>query len=618
MMQAEKTAVTRELVARVEGFSSLSVILPCYRLGSVLKENLRRVESFLCGIPHELIPVDDGSDDDTAAVLRSIAAAPFANIRPVILPTNCGKGAALRAGFQASHGSHILLLDGDLDLNPAFIASFLQIAADSRAAVVIGSKLHPDSIIEYPFRRRVASAVYYGLVKLLLGLPIHDTQTGMKLFTREALGYALDRMLAKRYAFDLEVLAILHEAGYEIAEAPIELNFGKKAGALTVRNTSQVLQDTLAIFYRCRILHYYRSLEPHPPPAVPPRVSVVIACPGDSALLRECIEGLSKQTGAELEVLILPDVPTNIEWPPFVREYPTGKVRPSEKRNLGIRQSTGSVVAFLDDDAVPLPGWLSHAIAYFSDPDIGGVGGPAVTPAGESYLATLSGLVYQNPLVSGRFRRRYTPTRVCEEDDLPSCNLFVRRDLLLQLGLFDTAFWPGEDTLLCRAITRDAGKRILYDPAVLVAHHRRPLFGPHLRQVGRYARHRGFFARRFPENSRRIAYFLPSLFVLGALGTALLALLRLFLSEPSTVARLCRGLDRIGIAVLICYAVATFLASVRPLHPLSWLLVWLGVMATHVQYGIRFLQGFLFGVPQHGTVKAFDHQGNARAEKPLR
>ena len=82
MMQAEKTAVTRELVARVEGFSSLSVILPCYRLGSVLKENLRRVESFLCGIPHELIPVDDGSDDDTAAVLRSIAASAASSNQP--------------------------------------------------------------------------------------------------------------------------------------------------------------------------------------------------------------------------------------------------------------------------------------------------------------------------------------------------------------------------------------------------------------------------------------------------------------------------------------------------------------------------------------------------------
>lgn len=618
MMKPEKTVVTRELVAQVEGFTSLSIILPCYRLGSVLAENLRRVESFLREIPHELIPVDDGSDDNTAEVLRSVVAAPFADIRPVILPTNCGKGAALRAGFQASHGSHILLLDGDLDLNPAFIASFLRIAADSRAAVVIGSKLHPDSIIEYPFRRRVASAVYYGLVKLLLGLPIHDTQTGMKLFTREALGYALDRMLAKRYAFDLEVLAILHEAGYKIAEAPIELNFGKKAGALTVKNTSQVLQDTLAIFYRCRILHYYRSLEPHPPPANPPRVSVVIACPGDSPLLRECIAGLAGQNGAALEVIVLPDAPTNVAWPPFVREWPTGKVRPSEKRNLGIKNATGEIVAFLDDDTVPLAGWLAHAVAYFSDSAIGSVGGPAVTPPGESYLAALSGLVYQNPLVSGRFRRRYTPTRVCEEDDLPSCNLFVRRDLLLQLGLFNTAFWPGEDTLLCRAITHDARKRMLYDPAVIVAHHRRPLFGPHLRQVGRYARHRGFFARRFPENSRRLAYFIPSLLVLGTLGTALLASLRLILPASSAFARLCRGLDRIGLSVLICYATTAFLASTRPLHPLTWLLTWLGILTTHFQYGIRFLQGFLFGVPQHGSVKAFDHQGSASAGKPLR
>jgi hypothetical protein len=119
----------------------------------------------------------------------------------------------------------------------------------------------------------------------------------------------------------------------------------------------------------------------------------------------------------------------------------------------------------------------------------------------------------------------------------------------------------------------------VYDPWASVAHHRRALFGPHLRQVGRYALHRGFFAKRFPATSRRPAYMLPSLFVLGLVLGAPLAGLHPWLA----CAYLC------GVAA---YLAITGLAASRK-RPLDWLLVWLGIIATHLVYGIRFLQGLL-------------------------
>ena len=407
--------------------------------------------------------------------------------------------------------------------------------------VVVGSKRHPESNVQYPWHRRLASAVYFGLVRLFIGLPITDTQTGMKLFKRRLLGEALDRMLVKTYAFDLELLSIAYGRGAKISEAPVEIRFGGKFGALKPRTVRDMTMDTLAVFYRLRLLHYYAKVEVPPPLEKLPLVSVVIACPGPSWMLDECLTALAAQTYRNFEVIVLPDGEVKGERGKVkgdargdddshsafhLSTIPTGKVRPAEKRNIGIAEAKGEIVAFIDDDAYPDAHWLENAVKYFSEPSIGGVGGPGVTPPGDGFLAQAGGRVYANIFVSGNYRYRYVGGRVrLDVDDYPSCNLLVRTDLLRKIGGYRTDFWPGEDTLLCDAIVLGEHKRIVYDPWAIVYHHRRRLFGPHLRQLGRYGFHRGYFVKRFPATSCRASYFVPSLFVLGVLlGCATFAL----------------------------------------------------------------------------------------------
>ena len=425
-------------------------------------------------------------------------------------------------------------------------------------------------------------------------------------------------MVTKRFAFDLEVLAILRDAGFRVAEAPIELDYTGKAGSLTIKNVRDVLVDTAAIFYRTRLLGYYRSLDPRPMPDPAPSVTVVVACPASSAMLRECVAALAEErkTVSSLEAIVLPDAPAGETWPDWVREIPTGKVLPSDKRNAGIREARGEIVAFLDDDARPLPGWLEHALPHFSDPSIGAVGGPAVTPPEDPFAAKMSGRVYENPLVSGGARRRYVPTAVRDEDDLPSCNLLVRTALLREIGGYRSENWPGEDTVLCLEIVHRRGKRMLYDPAAAVAHHRRPLFGPHLRQVSRYARHRGFFAKKFPETSRRFAYFVPSLLVAGTAGTLVCWLLCIATGLASLHFRsnLFGGfawvfglLAGIGIQVFLFY-LALVLAFSFSTRIRAWAWTAAGTVATHFAYGWNFLRGLLARSMPDG-VKDFDHQG---------
>jgi glycosyltransferase involved in cell wall biosynthesis len=576
----------------------LSVIMPAYGLESVIERNIETVCALFSGqIPFEVLPVDDGSRDGTAASIRSAAAKDPAHVRPVFVKVNSGKGNAIKCGFTASRGSHILLLDGDLDLAPSRVTTFFDIMAEKHAAIVIGSKRHPDSVIDYPWHRRIASAVYYTLVRLLVGLPVSDTQTGMKLFTREALGWAFDRMLVKAFAFDLEVLSIAHAQGYAVAEAPVEMHFGDKVGCLSWSNVKQVMNDTLAIFYRLRILRYYGSVEVAPPPDTPLFVSVVIACPGPSPYLTECLNALALQTYPHFEVIVLPDGGAASRQPFAAASqllvHPTGKTRPAEKRNEGLRLARGEVVAFLDDDAYPVTNWLEHAVKYFTLPDIGGVGGPGVTPPGDPFMAQAGGRVYANRLVSGNYRYRYLGDRVRPRvDDYPSCNLFARADVLRAVNGYRTDFWPGEDTILCADIVYGQKKRIVYDPWVQVFHHRRPLFRPHLRQIGRYALHRGHFAKRFPATSLRLSYLIPSLFVLGLAAGAALACLHPWLRLAY-------------LAALAFYALATLLTSFS-LNPGLWLATWLGVMATHIVYGVRFAQGLL-SRRMPCEVAAFDH-----------
>lgn len=606
-------------------FHLLSVVMPCYRLGASAESNVVVVAAALrvCGIRRfEIVAVDDGSGDGTAeGIMRACATLGDSIARPVLLPDNRGKGEAFRAGFEASRGSHVMLLDGDLDLDPAFTPEFFRTMLETGADVVIGSKMHPRSRIDYPASRRVASRVYYAIVRMLFHLPVHDTQTGMKLFRRAALRYAFDRSLSKRYAFDLELLVLCMLGGFSVAEAPVGLDYNESnRGALTPGTVADVLNDTAAIFYRLKILRYYETLEPRPMPSPPPAVCAIIPCPGASPMLRDCIAALGAQRRdcPGLRAIILPDASTGESWPDFAQEIPTGAVLPSDKRNIGIREAGDApVVAFVDDDARPLVGWLAHALPYFSDPAVVAIGGPAVTPPEDSFAERMSGRVYASALVSGGYRRRYVPTRVCDELDLPSCNLLARTADLRATGGFDTAYWPGEDTALCLALSRRG--RIVYDPRVAVAHHRRPLFGPHLRQVARYARHRGYFAKRLPETSLRFAYFVPSLLLTGTLGEVLCAAAWAFFrtgafgGATGDARRACaiyelvfRGLASFGAAVLATYALAVLAASFSK-NPRAWAWTAAGTVATHFAYGWNFLRG-LFARSMPDGVRPFDHR----------
>lgn len=240
-----------------------SIIMPAYNEGATIYENLRETTNTLekAGYGHEIILVNDGSTDNTAREAGR-AAKEFKHIKIVDFSVNGGKGHALKAGFDYVKGDFVVFLDSDLDLHPKQLHNLIDIMRERDVDVVIGSKRHPQSQLNYPFSRKIISNIYALILWLLFRLPLRDTQTGLKVFKYKVLKEVFPKILCKRYAFDVEVLANAHHLGYRIAEAPVVLHFKRpmKWGRIGLGDMYATGMETLAVFYRMYILRYYDKI----------------------------------------------------------------------------------------------------------------------------------------------------------------------------------------------------------------------------------------------------------------------------------------------------------------------------------------------------------------------
>ena len=242
------------------------------------------------------------------------------------------------------------------------------------------------------------------------------------------------------------------------------------------------------------------------------RFSVIVPLHRATPEFERCIEGVLAQLGDDDEVIVVSDAPVET-LPARIIHLVTGSSShssPAVKRDLALANARGEICAFIDDDAYPAEGWLESAFHRFADPAIAAVGGPGVTPPGSTWRQRAGGAFYESKLGSGSLRIRFRaegPVR--DVDDWPAYNFFARTSALRDVGGWASDFYGGEDTKVCLALV-EAGKRIVYDPDVLVFHHRRPIFGAHLAQLMNVGRHRGYFVRRYPRTSAQPQYFAPS------------------------------------------------------------------------------------------------------------
>ena len=182
----------------------LSVVMPLHNEGARITSNVAQTLAVLRMLgPFEMILVNDGSSDNSGEEIARLSEKFPGEIVSLHI-SRSGKGEALRRGAQAARGEFVVFIDADLDLPPEQILFFVAIQRVKKADAVIGSKMHPDSTVEYPLIRRVYSLGYFWLVKALFGLPVRDTQTGLKLVRRELLLKALEKTESRGFTLDLD------------------------------------------------------------------------------------------------------------------------------------------------------------------------------------------------------------------------------------------------------------------------------------------------------------------------------------------------------------------------------------------------------------------------------
>lgn len=241
-------------------YKKLSVIMPAYNEGCRIYENLKATSACLQNFcpEFELVVVNDGSKDQTKKEMDR-AALEDRHIKAVSYEQNKGKGNAIREGVQAAAGDVIAFLDADLDISPSHLKRYLEVLEKQPADIVIGSKMHRDSRLDYPASRRFVSFCYYFILKTLFHLNVKDTQTGLKVFRAEVIKSIIGMVRTTGYAYDIEVLAIAARSGYRITEQPITLKYTRKEafGRIRLSDILKMAKDTLFIFYRLKIKKLY-------------------------------------------------------------------------------------------------------------------------------------------------------------------------------------------------------------------------------------------------------------------------------------------------------------------------------------------------------------------------
>lgn len=236
-------------MAEIPTSPRLTVVIPAFNEEKRLDSTLARIREYLVerGESFEILVVDDGSTDGTAAVVQRFAGP---DCRLLRLERNSGKGTAVRTGVLASRGRWVLITDADLSA-PIEELETLEGHA-GKADLILGSRAQVGSRIgrRQPFFREMMGKTFNLIIRSLGLSDLRDTQCGFKLIRGEVARLLFARMTVDRFAFDIELVWLARALGYRVIEVGVVWRHSPRSTVRPLQDSPVMFWDVLKI--RCR------------------------------------------------------------------------------------------------------------------------------------------------------------------------------------------------------------------------------------------------------------------------------------------------------------------------------------------------------------------------------
>ena len=257
-MEASETSAEKGFVAiSDDSRPTVSIVVPAFNEAARIGDSIQKIDAFVRQSPlsFEVIVVDDGSADQTAAVVTQCQ---MSELRLVHNDENHGKGYSVRQGVLASTGMYVLFTDADLSAPIEELNKLLDVARTEGVDVVIGSRAVDRRFIEkhQSSLRELGGIVFNKMVQLLLGLRLHDTQCGFKLFHRERSRRIFEKLTTFGFGFDPELLFLAKRHGLSIRETPVRWSHAEGSKVKFLRDGVRMFFDLVRIRWNALIGRY--------------------------------------------------------------------------------------------------------------------------------------------------------------------------------------------------------------------------------------------------------------------------------------------------------------------------------------------------------------------------
>tara|TARA_Y100000294_G_scaffold1629_1_gene1988 strand:+ start:813 stop:1541 length:729 start_codon:yes stop_codon:yes gene_type:complete len=231
--------------------SSFTLIIPTYNEEQGIEKTLNILGNFFkCkSYDYEIIVVNDGSEDNTSAVIEDFKKENDINIELLEYCSNKGKGYAVLKGIHKAEKEIIAFMDADLPFDLSLIESSIKLIQENKAEIVIGDRGDSKSSIEvaYSYSRRLSGKLFSILINILLFKGFNDTQCGYKAFKNKVAKDIFSKQTIPGFGFDVEILFIAIKKKYEIKKIPVIFSHSRDSKIKLIRHSLEMFFDIFRI-----------------------------------------------------------------------------------------------------------------------------------------------------------------------------------------------------------------------------------------------------------------------------------------------------------------------------------------------------------------------------------